>query len=74
MNKEQIGFYGYVLDLQKDVLVLTSDNRVSALDVMILMMKHDALGCRVYETNNSECMTEWKLVTTYGELTSSFSH
>lgn len=74
MNKEKIGFYGYVLDLQKDVLVLTSDNRVSALDVMILMMKYDALGCRVYETNNSECMTEWKLVTTYGELTSSFSH
>lgn len=74
MNKEKIGFYGYVLDLQKDFLVFTSDDMVSSLDVMILMMKHDALGCRVYETNNSECMTEWKLVTTYGELTSSFSH
>lgn len=74
MSREQIGVYGYVLDLERDVLVLTSDDRVSALDVMLLMMKHDALGCRVYETNNCECMSEWKLVTTYGELTSSFLH
>ena len=74
MNREKIGVYGYVLDLQSDVLVMTSDDRISALDTMILMIKHDALGCRVYETNNSECMTEWKLVTTYGGLTSSFPH
>lgn len=74
MNREKLGVYGYVLDLERDVLVLTSDDRVSALDAMLLMIKHDALGCRVYETNNSECMTEWKLVTTYGGLTSSFPH
>ena len=48
MNREKLGVYGYVLDLERDVLVLTSDDSVSALDSMLLRIKHYALGCRVY--------------------------
>lgn len=72
MSRETIYNFGYVLDLENDVVVLTTKEKMSVPDAMFLMLKHGAIDCRVYETNGSDCMEEWKLLTTYCGLMTSF--
>lgn len=64
--------FAYVLDLDKDLLVLTSKKRLNVPDIMFLMIEHGALGCVVYDTNFSEDMETWRLITTYGGVMTSF--
>ena len=35
MNREKLGAYGYVLDLKRDVLVMTSDDSIQCRDPII---------------------------------------
>lgn len=64
--------FGYVLDLGEDALVLTSPKQAEAPQIMFLMIEHGAIGCSVYETNLSDDMEAWKLVTTFGGVMTSF--
>ena len=64
--------FAYVLDLENDVEIFTAEKIADAPKVMLLMMEHGALGCRVYNTNFKECMSEWKLLTVHGGVEAYF--
>lgn len=71
MGSNEIEKFAYVLDLEDDVLILTSDERIQAPNVMFLMVEHEAIECRVYETNGLEDMQKWNFVTMYTGIMSS---
>lgn len=53
-------------------IVYSSKYKLSATDLMVLMMKHNADMCELYQSNYIEDKKQWKLLSMFGGIESTF--
>lgn len=64
-----ISKYVYIMRVfDEEDVVYSSRYKLSATDLMVLMMKHNVYMCEVYQSNYIEDKKQWKLLSMFGGL------
>ena len=53
-------------------IVYSSKYKLAVTDLMVLMMKHNADMCELYQSNYIEGKKQWKLLSMFGGIESTF--
>lgn len=51
-----------------DNSVYMVDKTIPVPDLIMLMLKNSAISCETYETNNSDNISDWKRISTFGSI------
>lgn len=51
-----------------DNSVYMVDKTIPVPDLIMLMLKNNATSCETYETNNSDDISDWKHISTFGSI------
>lgn len=68
-----ISKYVYIIRVfDGDDIVYSSKYKLPVTDLMLLMMKHNADMCELYQSNYIEDKKQWKLLSMFGGIESTF--